>query len=70
MLFLSQPSAQYKDSLLQSVQEFQAEGRRQSFDLHGMTADFPTFVQSLLDQADGNKVLAGKVPASHFWLLA
>lgn len=69
MLFLSQPSALYKDSFLQSVQEFQAEGRRQSFDLHRMTADFPAFVQSLLDQADGNKVVAGKVPASHFWLI-
>jgi hypothetical protein len=44
MLFPAEPSVTYRDSFIQSVHEFQAEGRQQYFDLNSLTNDFGSFV--------------------------
>src|SRR2546427_13190203 len=69
MLFLAEPSVIYRDSFIQSVYEFQAEGRQQYYDLNSLTNDFSSFVQGLLDQKDQTKLKPGRVPSSDFWLI-
>jgi predicted acetyltransferase len=69
MLFLAEPSVTYRDSFIQSVHEFQAEGRQLHFDLKSITSDFGAFVQELCDQKDRTKLKTGRVPASEFWLI-
>jgi predicted acetyltransferase len=69
MLFLAEPSVAYRDSFIQSVHEFQAEGRQLNYDLNDLTNDFGAFVQSLRDQKDRSKLKPGRVPASDFWLI-
>lgn len=69
MLFLAEPSVIYRDSFIQSVQEFQAEGRQQHYDLNSLTDDFSSFVQGLRDQKDRTKLKPGRVPSSDFWLI-
>jgi predicted acetyltransferase len=69
MLFLAELSVAYRDSFIQSVHEFQAEGRQLNYDLNDLTNDFGAFVQSLRDQKDRSKLKPGRVPASDFWLI-
>lgn len=69
MLFLTEPSIAYRDSFIQSVREFQAEGRHLRYDLNSITTDFGAFVQKLYDQKDRAKLKPGKVPGSDFWLV-
>jgi predicted acetyltransferase len=69
MLFLAEPSVTYRDSFIQSVQEFQAEDRQMYYNLNSLTNDFNTFVQGLQDQQDRSKLKPGRVPSSEFWLI-
>ena len=69
LLFLAEPSVTYRDSFIQSVLEFQAEGRRLHYDLKSMTSDFGSFVQELLYQKDRARLKPGRVLASEFWLI-
>ena len=69
MLFLAEPSVAYRDSFIQAVREFQAEGRQQHYDLKSLTVDFGAFVQALLDQKDRSRLKPGRVPGSDFWLI-
>jgi predicted acetyltransferase len=69
MLFLAEPSVDYRGSFIQSVREFQAEGRQLHYDLNSLTGDFGAFVQELHDQKDRSKLKPGRVPASDFWLI-
>src|SRR5260370_3227999 len=69
MLFLAEPSVAYRDSFIQAVREFQAEGRQLHYDLKSLSGDFGAFVQALLDQKDRSKLKPGWVPASDFWLI-
>ena len=69
MLFLTEPSVIFRDSFIQSVVEFQAEGRQLHFDLKSITSDFSAFVQELLYQKDRARLKPGRVPASEFWLI-
>ena len=69
MLFLAEPSVAYRDSFIQSVHEFQAEGRQLHYDLNSLTSDFGAFVQGLHDQKDRSKLKPGRVPGSEFWLI-
>jgi hypothetical protein len=55
MLFLAEPSVTYRDSFIQSVHEFQAEGRQQYYDLNSLTNDFGSCVQALQDEKDKSK---------------
>ena len=47
MLFLAEPSVIYRDSFIQSVHEFQAEGRQLHSDLKSITSDFGAFVHGV-----------------------
>jgi len=69
MHFLAEPSVTYRESFIQSVLEFQAEGRQLHFDLKSITSDFDAFVQELHYQNDRAKLRPGRVPASEFWLI-
>ena len=69
MHFLAEPSVIYRDSFIQSVQEFQTEGRQLHYDLKSITSDFSAFVQELLYQKDRARLRPGRVPASEFWLI-
>ncbi len=69
MLFLAEPSVAYRDSFIQSVREFQAEGRQLYYNLNSLTDDFGSFVQELQDQKDRSKLKPGRVPGSDFWLI-
>ena len=69
MLFLAEPSVTHRDSFIQSVQEFQAEGRQLHYDLKSITSDFGAFVQELYYQQDRARLKSGRVPASEFWLI-
>ena len=67
MPFLSVPQVQYKGSFIAAVQEFQAEGRYQQWDINTLLADFPGFVQQLSQRA--SHPVPGRVPESFFWLI-
>jgi len=69
MLFLAEPSVAYRDSFIQAVREFQAEGRQLHYDLKSLSGDFGAFVQSLHDLKDRSKLKPGWVPGSDFWLI-
>jgi predicted acetyltransferase len=69
MLFLAEPSVAYQVSFIQSVQEFQAEGRQLHYNLKGLNDDFGAFVQGLHDLKDRSKLKPGLVPGSDFWLI-
>jgi len=69
MLFLAEPSVAYRDTFIQSVHEFQAEGRQLNYDLNDLTNDFSSFVQELHDAKDRSKLKPGRVPGSDFWLI-
>jgi predicted acetyltransferase len=69
MLFLAEPSVTYRDSFIQSVHEFQIEGRQLHYDLKSITSDFGAFVQELYYQQDRARLKSGRVPASEFWLI-
>ena len=69
MLFLTEPSVTYRESFLQSVREFQAEGRQLDYDLNRIASDFGAFVQVLHDKKDRAKLKPGIVPGTDFWLI-
>jgi len=69
MLFLAEPSHEYKESFLEGVREFQAEGRELYFDLKSISENFDTFLQQLQDQKDRSKLPPHLVPSSDFWLI-
>ena len=69
MLFLAEPSVAYRDSFIQSIREFQAEGRQLHYDLKSITSDFGAFVQELHEKKHRSKLKPGIVPGSDFWLI-
>ena len=69
LLFLAEPSVTYRDRFIQSVQEFQDEGRQLHYDLNSLIDDFSAFVQELHDAKDRSKLKPGRVPGSDFWLI-
>jgi predicted acetyltransferase len=64
------PSVRYRDSVLDAIREFQAEGGYSAVSLTSLTADFNAFVQRLLDDEDPDKVPPHFVPQTNFWLVA
>jgi predicted acetyltransferase len=75
MAFLTEPAERFRDSYLQALAEFEAEGRDSAesaarrFDLKEVAGHFDRFVQYLRDQADPLKVKPGWVTSSEFWLV-
>lgn len=63
------PSILYRDSYLDALREFQAEGASVGLSIDRLSGNFATYVQELLDEADATKVKPGKVPAIYYWLI-
>lgn len=69
MLFLTLAAEIYKESFLESVTEFHAEGKQLYYELPKIANDFAGFVQSLRDQEDPHKLRPGWVPSTEYWLI-
>jgi predicted acetyltransferase len=64
---LARPSAQYKNSFIAAVREFQAEGRYLDYVIPTLNVEFERVVQSLLDKRDHPP--PGRVPETVYWLV-
>ena len=69
MSHLTRPSECYKESYLQALQEFHAEGRHSRLDFDHLTSDFSGFVSGLLDRADPARLMPGRVLETVYWLV-
>jgi len=67
MLFLSEPSMIYKDSYLEAVREFHAEGRSLEIDLHDLATNFRQYLQYWYERKVNPT--PERVPESIFWLI-
>ncbi len=66
MPVLVTPSVAYRESYLEALREFQAEGRNTHLDAERIASDFAAFVQDLLDESEPTKLMPGRVPASTY----
>lgn len=73
---LVEPSAEYKDSFIEAVKEFQVDmefpkqvGWYHDLSLPELEKDFGAFVQKLLEQSKGKGMPEGWVPQDNFWLI-
>lgn len=69
MIFLTEPSIQYKDSFLLGLRDFQTEGRLLNYDLRRTQDDFAGFLYRLQNQQDRTKIPPDAVPTTTFWLI-
>lgn len=69
MVSLVEPAGRYRESFLEALREFQAEGRRLDLDAARLAADFGGFLRGLRDEADRAKQPPGRVPQTTFWLV-
>jgi predicted acetyltransferase len=69
MLFLADPSLAYKNTFLEGLREFQAEGREQHLNIDELEKDFPAYLSRLEDARDRTKKPPDRVPASTYWLI-
>src|SRR4051812_21774468 len=63
------PSEAYKDSYIQAVREFQAEGMHPEIQLSRLEADFGGFVRGLLSRTDPATLPPHYVPETILWLV-
>jgi predicted acetyltransferase len=70
MTFLTLPSLRYRESYLQAMQEFQAEGMHLEYSLQRMTSSFEDYLNYLKALQERDKVTPGRVPNTEFWLIA
>jgi predicted acetyltransferase len=68
-LLLLPPSADYKESYLEALAEYHAEGRHLDLDAGLLATDFETFVRDLVDRSDPCRVRPGRVPESVLWMI-
>ncbi len=68
MAHLALPDVAYKDSYLQALREYQAEGHLLHYNWDAIAADFAAFVDRLLSP-DPYPMPRGRVPESIFWLI-
>jgi predicted acetyltransferase len=69
MLQLIAPDANYCDSYIAAIEEFQAEGRHLEADLARLRGDFAGFVAGQLRLAEPTRVPIGLMPESVYWLV-
>lgn len=69
MIFLIEPSDQYKESFLEGVRDFQHEDRCLNYDVERISENFEDFLQQERRQKDMNTCSPGRVPSSNFWLI-
>ncbi len=70
------PSAEYKDSFIEAVKEFQAADdythrsrRYRDLSVPDLEKDFDSFVSTIRSHAEGKNLPQGFVPESDFWLI-
>jgi predicted acetyltransferase len=68
-MFLSLPSAEYKESYVAALKEYRAEGRHEGKHLEHAEADFEGLLRSFQDEAEGRNLPEGYVPQTTFWLI-
>jgi predicted acetyltransferase len=69
MIFLTEPSEQYKDSFLEGVREFQREGRLLHYNILRITNNFEGFLHQERKLQRPYTIKPGFVPHTNFWLI-
>ncbi len=69
MSFLIEPTAQYKDQIIDAVQEFQSEGRLLDYDVQRLRRNFANYLSNTQNQKDPLRIGPGRVPTTDFWLI-
>ncbi|GCE19817.1 GNAT family N-acetyltransferase [Dictyobacter kobayashii] len=69
MLFLTEPSAQYKESFLEGLKEFQQEGTLLQYNLPRLTADFDGYLQHVNRVYNRTSLPPDFVPDTRYWLI-
>ncbi|MEI6044831.1 MAG: GNAT family N-acetyltransferase [Chloroflexota bacterium] len=69
MLFLTAPHEMYRESYLEALQEFHAEGRNLRYDLAQLTQDFGSFVYKLLALSDPLQTTPPQITQTILWLI-
>lgn len=68
---LVSPDLKYKDSFIEAVKEYQAEGLSNYLDIAPaeLSANFEAYLQDIKDSASGSNLPPGYVPHSVWWLV-
>src|SRR5262245_77287 len=66
---LISPDLAYRDTVLDALREFQAEGRFADLDLASLAADFAGYVAALLARTDAANLPPDQVPETVLWLV-
>jgi predicted acetyltransferase len=69
MSFLIEPTAQYKDQIIDAVQEFQSEGRLLDYDVQRLRRNFANYLRNTQNQKDPLRIGPGRVSTTDFWLI-
>ena len=69
MLFLTEPTLQYKESFLEGLREFQQEGLLTEYDVRSLSRDFSRFLRHVQNEKDRSKIPPHHVPATRYWLI-
>ena len=70
MIFLTEPAAEYKESFLTGLYEFQQEGRMLNYQPELIQTDFPKFLHHLQLRQDRTKLPPYLVPSTEYWLIS
>lgn len=69
MIFLIEPTLQYKDGFIEGVREFHREGRQLHYSIPHITGNFAEFLQRSEAQKGRKKIPPNHVPTTDFWLI-
>jgi predicted acetyltransferase len=69
MVFLTEPTLQYKNSFIEGVREFQREGKYRNFSIQQLSNNFEEFLHSKITSNNPTRLSPYLVPATDFWLI-
>lgn len=69
ILFLTEPTVRYKESFLEGLREFQAEGSFLHEDVRQLSAHFDEYVRRLTAHYQRSSFPPDYVPATRYWLI-
>ncbi len=69
MLFLTEPTAEYKESFLAALREFHQEGLLLQYDRELLNSNFEAFLRRVQNEKDRSKLRPDAVPATTYWLM-
>jgi predicted acetyltransferase len=69
MLFLVEPTIEYKETFLEGLSEFQQEGLLLQYDLQSLTRDFEDFLRRVRNEKDKTKLRPDAIPSTTYWLI-